>query len=131
MKLFKGALVSVMSVVVGASLAFGVKAIEHKKHDHKHAAGCGHTEVKHDGHLDFAHDGHMHAVVKGHAVEHKFAVNVKMPAAESPVTHADAHKHAAGCGHEALPPGDHTDYFVDGTLHHVHGDHCDQHGSVN
>ena len=131
MKLVKSAVISIVGVVAGASMAFGVNAVEPKKHEHKHAAGCGHVEVTHDGHKDFLHDGHLHAVVKGKTVEHKLAVNDKMPAAENPVKHADAHQHAAGCGHEAIPHGDHKDYMVDGTLHHAHGDHCAQHGSVN
>jgi hypothetical protein len=46
-------------------------------------------------------------------------------------THANhPHDHGAGCGHEAVPHGDHTDYLVDGHLHHPHGDHCDDHGPV-
>ena len=131
MKLFKGVLASVISVVAGASIAFGATAVAHKKHDHKHAPGCGHTEVKHEGHVDYLHDGHLHALEKGVAVEHKLAVNDAFPAAEKPVKHADAHKHGAGCGHDAIPHGDHTDYVVDGKLHHVHGDHCDEHGALN
>jgi len=35
-----------------------------------------------------------------------------------------SHKHGPACGHEAVPHGDHTDYF-DGHLHHPHGDHWD------
>jgi hypothetical protein len=30
-----------------------------------------------------------------------------------------------------VPHGDHTDYLVDGHLHHPHGDHCDDRGMVN
>lgn len=30
----------------------------------------------------------------------------------------------------AGPHGDHVDYLVDGALHHLHGDHCDLHGTV-
>ncbi len=40
------------------------------------------------------------------------------------------HEHGPGCGHEAVPHGDHLDYLVDGQLHHPHGDHCDHHGGV-
>jgi hypothetical protein len=29
-----------------------------------------------------------------------------------------------------VPHGDHVDYLVAGHLHHVHGDHCDDHGPV-
>ena len=35
-----------------------------------------------------------------------------------------------GCGHEAVPHGDHIDYLVDGHLHHPHDGHCDNHGPV-
>ena len=46
-------------------------------------------------------------------------------------THANhPHVHGAGCGHEAVPHGDHVDYIVNGRLHHQHGDHCDDHGPV-
>lgn len=50
----------------------------------------------------------------------------------SHTTHADhAHTHGPGCGHEAVAHGDHTDYVVDGHLHHAHGAHCDDHGKVD
>ncbi|MGB0651686.1 MAG: hypothetical protein ACPGQL_00665 [Thermoplasmatota archaeon] len=42
--------------------------------------------------------------------------------------HDPMHEHGPGCGHAAVPHGDHTDYLVDGALHHWHGDHCDHHG---
>jgi hypothetical protein len=29
-----------------------------------------------------------------------------------------------------VPHGDHVDYLVDGRLHHVHGQHCDDHGAL-
>lgn len=44
--------------------------------------------------------------------------------------HAPNHVHGPGCGHEPVPQGDHVDYLVNGHLHHPHGDHCDDHGSV-
>jgi len=44
--------------------------------------------------------------------------------------HDAGHVHAAGCGHEAVPHGDHVDYLVEGHLHHPHGSHCDNHGAV-
>lgn len=44
--------------------------------------------------------------------------------------HDAAHVHGPGCGHEAVPHGDHVDYLVDGRLHHPHGDHCDDHGKL-
>jgi hypothetical protein len=33
--------------------------------------------------------------------------------------HEPGHKHGAGCGHEAVPHGDHVDYLVAGHLHHL------------
>jgi hypothetical protein len=45
--------------------------------------------------------------------------------------HATTHVHGPGCGHEAVPHGDHIDYLVDGRLHHPHGDHCDNHAWSN
>lgn len=38
--------------------------------------------------------------------------------------------HGPGCGHEAVPHGNHIDFLVNGRLHHPHGDHCDDHGPV-
>ena len=43
-------------------------------------------------------------------------------------THDHEHVHGDGCGHEAVEHNGHIDYVVDGHLHHVHGDHCDDHG---
>lgn len=45
--------------------------------------------------------------------------------------HAKDHVHSASCGHAAVVHGDHTDYVVDGHLHHAHGTHCDDHGKVS
>ncbi|GAA2512394.1 hypothetical protein GCM10023100_06510 [Actinocorallia cavernae] len=42
-------------------------------------------------------------------------------------THDDhTHVHGGGCGHVAVPHGDHTDYVHDGHLHKVHDDHIDE-----
>jgi hypothetical protein len=30
-----------------------------------------------------------------------------------------------------VPHGDHLDFLVNGRLHHLHGDHCDDHGPVD
>ena len=45
--------------------------------------------------------------------------------------HESTHQHGAGCGHEAVPHGNHIDYLVNGRLHHPHGDHCDDHGPLS
>ena len=37
------------------------------------------------------------------------------------------HHHGPGCGHMAVPHGDHTDYVHGGHRHAAHGDHWDEH----
>jgi zinc transport system permease protein len=37
------------------------------------------------------------------------------------------HEHGPGCGHEAIPHGDHVDYVHDGHRHAAHGAHYDDH----
>jgi len=109
-------------------------ATRHSNHSHKHGAGCGHTAVRHEGHVDYLHDGHLHYMGKGGVEEHQLAVNAANPAQCTPKhdcgKHDKKHKHGPGCGHEAVPHGDHVDYLVEGHLHHPHGDHCDDHGKV-
>ncbi|MEY4632563.1 MAG: hypothetical protein RIQ81_2683 [Pseudomonadota bacterium] len=132
MKLVKSVLASVVSVVAGASIALAsAKATEHKAHaDHEHAPGCGHTAIKHEDHTDYLHDGHLHhAGADKKVVEHKLA-DAKTKDHVKAAAEA-GHKHGPKCGHEAIQHGSHTDYIVDSKLHHVHGDHCDEHGSVN
>lgn len=101
----------------------------HEGHDHVHGAGCGHTAVLHEGHVDYLHDGHMHHPHGDHVDEHMVGVGANNPSGCAPVEGAH-HVHGEGCGHPAVPHGDHTDYLVDGRLHHVHGDHCDDHGGL-
>ena len=106
----------------------------HAGHTHQHGSGCGHTAIKHDGHVDYLHDGCLHHMNGGQAEEHVLPVNAANPAQCTPKHdcggHPKGHKHGPGCGHEAVPHGDHTDYLVNGHLHHPHGDHCDEHGKV-
>jgi hypothetical protein len=52
------------------------------------------------------------------------------PAHCTPNVRCTGHIHGPGCGHEAVPHGDHVDYLVNGRLHHPHEGHCDDHGSV-
>jgi len=40
------------------------------------------------------------------------------------------HKHGDDCGHPKILHEGHYDYIVDGHLHYVHGNHCDDHGSI-
>lgn len=107
----------------------------HAGHDHQHGPGCGHKAVRHGDHVDYLHDGHLHHPAGGDQVEeHALEVDAANPSACTPGHscggHEAGHKHGAGCGHEAVPHGDHVDYLVDGHLHHPHGDHCDDHGPV-
>ena len=107
----------------------------HEGHDHQHGPDCGHKKVEHEGHQDFLHDGHLHNVHGNHVDEHAIAVGGTNPADCTPAhaactSHAKDHVHGAECGHDAIAHGDHTDYVVDGHLHHAHGAHCDDHGPV-
>lgn len=106
----------------------------HEKHDHKHGDGCGHTAIRHQNHTDYLHDGHLHSIHEGHVDEHTLEVTAKNPADCTPdhacASHPAEHKHGPSCGHESVPHGDHKDYLVEGHLHHVHGTHCDDHGSI-
>jgi hypothetical protein len=44
--------------------------------------------------------------------------------------HDSSHTHGPNCGHPMENHGDHSDYVVNGHLHHVHNDHCDHHGKA-
>ncbi|MBO0793629.1 MAG: hypothetical protein J2P36_22125 [Ktedonobacteraceae bacterium] len=99
----------------------------HTDHHHHHHANCGHTAIRHQDHVDYLHDGHLHAAHEGHYDEHVLEVTNQNPAACAPVHCPCGHQ---GCTHEAVPHGDHTDYLIDGRLHHPHGDHCDDHGPI-
>ncbi|MGY6214655.1 hypothetical protein ACW73L_05770 [Methylolobus aquaticus] len=111
----------------------------HPDHEHQHGAHCGHTAIQHAGHVDYLHDGHLHHphMVDGkvaHYDEHRLDVSSANPEGCVDTTAAccgTGHRHGPGCGHEAVPHGDHIDYLVDGILHHPCGDHCDRHGPVH
>jgi hypothetical protein len=106
----------------------------HEKHAHRHGAGCGHTAVLHEGHTDYLHDGHLHHLQGEQVEEHSITVGSANPGACTPAhacgAHDRAHQHGPGCGHEAVPHGDHVDYLVSGHLHHPHQGHCDDHGTL-
>lgn len=105
----------------------------HEGHDHVHGEGCGHTAVAHDGHTDYLHDGHLHHQRgDGTVEEHAIPVGNTNPDAHNDheAEHPADHEHGPGCGHEPVPHDDHTDYLVEGHLHHPHGAHCDDHGPV-
>ncbi|MDX2268079.1 MAG: hypothetical protein NW208_08225 [Bryobacter sp.] len=106
----------------------------HEQHEHVHGSGCGHQAIVHADHVDYLHDGHLHHAHEGHYDEHTLEVTGANPAdcteGHACAGHAADHVHGPGCGHEAVPHGDHVDYLVDGHLHHPHNGHCDNHGSV-
>ncbi|MGO8673877.1 MAG: hypothetical protein ACLQVD_21280 [Capsulimonadaceae bacterium] len=108
--------------------------VVHEGHPHQHGTGCGHVAIEHDGHTDYLHDGHLHHPHEAHVDEHFLAVSAQNPdgCTQSLQVHGSAagHVHGPGCGHEAVPHGNHTDYLVDGHLHHPHGSHCDDHGPI-
>jgi hypothetical protein len=103
-------------------------------HDHHHGCGCGHTGIKHNDHVDYLHDGALHHMGAAGLEEHRLEVSAANPEQCTPAHacagHAKDHRHGPNCGHEAVPHGNHTDYLVNGHLHHPHGDHCDDHGGV-
>jgi len=43
------------------------------------------------------------------------------------VTESHPHRHAPGCGHQAVQHGDHTDFIHEGHRHAAHADHYDEH----
>lgn len=106
----------------------------HGNHSHVHGEDCGHTAIKHEDHVDYLHDGHLHSAHGDHFDEHVLPVSAANPDQCTPGhachSHEVAHVHGPDCGHEPVPHGDHTDYLVDGHLHHPHGSHCDDHGKV-
>jgi len=117
------------------SLEERIMSHTHENHTHVHGDQCGHTAIQHGDHVDFLHDGHLHHQSSAGVVEeHSLDVNEANPANCSGghvcSGHDAAHVHGPGCGHEAVPHGDHVDYLVDGHLHHQHNGHCDNHGAV-
>lgn len=81
----------------------------HQNRQHRHGIGCGHIAVEHVIEVTGTNPDRCTHGAKGHEPEHV---------------------HGPDCGHPAVPHGDHLDYLVDGRLHHVHGDHCDDHGAL-
>ena len=102
---------------------------------HIHGPGCGHTVVQHGDHVDYLDHGHLQHVHDGLTEEHVVEVTEANPDRCSPEHrargHESSHQHGPGCGHEAVPHGNHIDYLVGGRLHHPHGNHCDDHGPLS
>jgi hypothetical protein len=100
----------------------------HENHEHIHSLSCGHTKILHNGHVDYVHNGHLHHQHGNHWDECRIEVSDINPDTCSPISCGCNHDKV--CGHEIVPHGDHMDYLVNGRLHHVHGNHCDDHGPV-
>ena len=105
------------------------------KAGHVHGPKCGHVQIEHEGHVDYLDGGRLcHQESGGPVTEHVISVSKQNPAACTPGHncghHEAKHVHGPGCGHEAVPHGDHIDYLVAGHLHHPHDGHCDDHGPV-
>ena len=107
---------------------------KHDRHNHMHGPDCGHTAIRHADHVGYLHDGHLHFPHEDHIDEHSIDVSPTNPAECTPdhrcSGHDENHTHGPGCGHEAVPHGDHVDYLVESHLHYPHEDHCDDHGPV-
>ena len=100
----------------------------HSTHSHQHGPQCGHTQVEHEGHTDYLHDGHLHFLHGNHYDEHVIAITSSNPSNCIKLFCSCAHNDA--CGHPRVPHGDHMDYLYDGSLHHRHEGHCDDHGPL-
>ncbi|AWW75096.1 hypothetical protein CD351_11725 [Erythrobacter sp. KY5] len=100
--------------------------------DHAHGADCGHDAIEHDGHVDYLHDMHLHHKHSDHVDEHKIAVSSTNPAShELSASVSDDHPHGHdGEEHAMVQHGSHMDFVHAGRLHHMHGDHFDDHGPV-
>jgi hypothetical protein len=107
----------------------------HEEHTHQHGDNCGHKVVNHEGHKDYLHEGHLHHVHDGHVDEHVISTSDLNKESCTPEHHCKGHsgehKHGPSCGHEAIPHDSHTDYVVEGHLHHPCEAHCDDHGAVS
>lgn len=101
----------------------------HEHHTHQHGDGCGHLRIRHGDHEDYLHDGHLHHnAADGEVAKHVLDVTEENPAGCHQLScHLQA-QHAEDA--PKVPHGDHEDFLVGGRLHHVHGDHCDDHGAV-
>jgi DNA-binding transcriptional ArsR family regulator len=88
---------------------------------HEHGPECGHVAIPHRDHIDYLHDGSLHR--SGDRPGRWLDCE---PDRHTP-HRAHRHVHGEGCGHVAVPHGDHVDYVHDGHRHAAHGDHYDDH----
>ena len=101
---------------------------------HQHGPGCGHIAVGHQGHTDYLESGHLEHQEGNRVERHVIEVDAEHPnrctVSQGTGGHPQDHVHGPNCGHPAVRHGDHTDYLVEGRLHHPHGSHCDDHGEL-
>lgn len=106
----------------------------HESHSHTHGPNCGHTAIQHEDHTDYLHDGHLHHPHEEHVDEHVIGIDSGNPVSTARHDcggHEKGHIHGQGCGHESIPHGDHTDYIVNGHLHHCESGECQYHGDIS
>lgn len=125
-------------IILLGAIAFASSAsahdVIHANHGVAHSSDDGHIAINHDGHIDHLHDGHLHSVHDGHVDEHVLSVSAAHPVAEKLVKQVKHTKHNHSSDdndHPTIQHGDHFDYVHDGKLHHVHGDHVDNHGKLD
>ena len=100
-------------------------------HPHQHSETCGHTAILHYGHTDYLHDGHLHTPDGDeHVVEIGAANPEKCTGGTCAVVTTRPTNMVSAADMRLFPTGDHTDYLVNGHLHHPDGDHCDHHGDI-
>ena len=75
--------------------------------------------------------GRQHHPAADGVEDHAIAVDGRNPDGCTTPEEACGHQHGPDCGHPAVPHGGHTDYLVDGRLHHPHEGHCDDHGPLD
>ncbi len=106
----------------------------HQEHAHTHGPECGHTAIRHRGQTAYLHDGHLHTPHEDHFDCSAVEVSSRNPERCTPehacIEHPAQHTHGPNCGHQQVPHGTHIDYLVGHHLHHAHGNHCDDHGSI-
>lgn len=122
------------ALLAGTATVAVAHDVQHLDHSHAHGSDCGHTALAHDGHVDYLHNGHLHHMHDGHVHEHVLAVTAANPADHALAGRVEGHGEHLHTADEADHPrvqhGDHFDFIHNGTLHHVHGDHVDDHGPV-
>ena len=120
-------------IAFAASGALAHEILHSDHSEHAHGEDCGHTSIVHAGHIDYLHDGHLHHAHGDHVDEHAIAITSTNPEAEELAFAVEGEDHMHGHDgeeHMMVQHGTHFDYIHDGRLHHVHGDHTDDHGPI-